>query len=229
MPSCCAVARQCRPRVLYLWFLAQLCVRTTAHIDPLRYHPRYDGSGHRIDGSGRRLFVRQSVDLLRWTLNMNSGSLTMQFNAGMDVSTLNASRIILQASQTRQAGDQYVRLTEGNTSSGSSDGQDVAVRLSREDWYEVQRAFNVGITLETSWIVIEQGMLRDGANTESNALLNGNAMQAATFQKDLKLENVKWGLIANAKLAIRVRFRRIRSANVADSHGFGAASTAARI
>ena len=184
MLNCYAVVCQCRPRLFWFWLLTHLCVRTTAQINPLRYHPRYDGSGHRIDSSGRRLLVRQSVDLLRWTMNMNSGSLTLQFNAGMDVSTLNASRIIIQASRTRQPGDQYVRLTEGNTTSSSVDGQDVGVTLAKEDWYNLQRAFNVATSRETAWIVIEKGMLRDGANTESNELLNGNAMQAATFQKD---------------------------------------------
>ena len=67
----------------------------------LVHHPRYNGEGHRVSGDGRRLFVRQSVDLLRWTLNMNSGSLTMSFNAGMDVSTLNASAIVIQRSPRR--------------------------------------------------------------------------------------------------------------------------------
>ena len=149
----------------------------------LVHHPRYNGEGHRVSGDGRRLFVRQSVDLLRWTLNMNSGSLTMSFNAGMDVSTLNASAIVIQRSQTRADGDPFVRLSD-NTTSASSDGPDLAVKLSREDWYALQRAYTIGTAKETSWIVLDVGAIRDLANTESNAVANGAALQVSTFQQD---------------------------------------------
>ena len=85
------------------------------------------------------LSAQTRVFIMEWTMNIDMCSLEFLFNAGMDISSLNATKFILQQNETighdpsgNPYGGMYVRLSS-NTTSYSLDGPAVSLTLGQQD------------------------------------------------------------------------------------------------
>jgi hypothetical protein len=132
------------------------------------------------------------VQLQKWTLNMNEGTIDLIFNAGMDVTTLNASGLTIQQNgsipwsmRPDYPSMATVRLTDNTTSQSATGGvSDITLTLGFEDHHALQSTQNLATSLEDSWITLDASFMLDMAGVETDPIDDQTAMQATSIQGD---------------------------------------------
>jgi hypothetical protein len=128
---------------------------------------------------------------MEWSINIDLCSMEFLFNAGMDISSLNASKIVLQQNQTVGTGEHNgiyyggmeYRLTE-NSTSYSLDGPAVTIQMGQHDCDGMQAAYQLADNLATSWLRNDEGAMMDLSGNNLEELTDGNAIQASAFLDD---------------------------------------------
>ena len=136
----------------------------------------------KLSGQRRGLVA---VVLESWTINANDGVVRMTFNAGMKISTVNASAVSLQQNKTvgGVTGYQSFRMCTC-TSSTSIDGPDITLAFNRTDLLQLQVNDKLGVDLASSWLIFESNFAQTLAGGYPDPILDGNAMQASEYIKD---------------------------------------------
>jgi hypothetical protein len=131
------------------------------------------------------------VYIMEWSINIDLCSIEFLFNAGMDISSLNATKIVIQQNETIGAnpntGEPYggmaYRLSE-NSTSYSLDGPSVTLSMGQRDCDGIQAAYTLADNQETSWLINDEGAMLDLSGNKLEELTDGNAIMASGFLDD---------------------------------------------
>jgi hypothetical protein len=116
--------------------------------------------------------------LVSWTLDIDRGTIGLTWNSGMDISSLDASKITIQ--QNRTIGPPYNLMSytlTSNSTSYSLDGPSVEVTVGSLDQYGYQAAYLMSQDKATTWLTMKTGAMLDLAGTPNQPIVDGNAMQ----------------------------------------------------
>ncbi|XP_062519236.1 uncharacterized protein LOC134194325 [Corticium candelabrum] len=125
-------------------------------------------------------FVKPTVE--SYTVDMNSGLLTFNFDEPMDPSTLDATSLVLQTSPLSSYLPRVYRLTGGTSPSG--DGLQLLLYLSDDDLNEIKRKEELFINSETSYLVVDSDFIKDMSGNNIAKISNGYALQASNYAND---------------------------------------------
>jgi hypothetical protein len=123
-----------------------------------------------------------AATLSGFDLNMNAETLTLHFNETMNASSLVIGGITLQVSSNSTADGQH----QLNSSSvvTSSPGLDLVISLSLDD-LNTMKLKQIGTSEISSFVVMEQGTVKDMTGVGANAVVNGvNAIAVDDFVVD---------------------------------------------
>ena len=118
--------------------------------------------------------------LVSLQVNMDLGTLLLSFDEPVDVSTLNASDLVVQ-STADGSGSQY-RLTGGV--SGSSDGRLVMLNLTTADLNAIKLDDALLTARASSFVSLGPSLVLDMAGNPVNPISDSSALQAAVYEGD---------------------------------------------
>eukprot|EP00042_Codosiga_hollandica_P059493 m.918095 g.918095 ORF g.918095 m.918095 type:complete len:4523 (+) comp60173_c0_seq1:4307-17875(+) len=118
--------------------------------------------------------------LSNFTLDMNTGVLTLVFDTVVLVSTLQADKITLQSHSTLQS--PFYKLTGGTT--GSSDGYEIALQLSVADMNELKKLVGLATATSNTFISMTSETIKSVPGTPMIAVVSDSARQASAFTPD---------------------------------------------
>lgn len=117
-----------------------------------------------------------------FSLNLNAGSLTLNFSETVNASTLNVSGVVLLNS----AGSSSIRLSLMDYPTGSEtqsdNGASLIVMLGSTDLNEIKRLTDLGTTVANTFIEIDNGSIYDMVNLPNKAL--PSSLQAQSIIND---------------------------------------------
>ena len=128
---------------------------------------------------------RTQPKLDMFTVDLNTGLLTLFFNEPVNSSTYTANALIVQNAQRSRTG---VRLTTSTTM--SPNGLFIVINVSLEDLNEIKRIDTLFIDRDTSYITFTTEFILDMNGNPIVAILNGNAQKAVSYIPDTNLPSV---------------------------------------
>jgi hypothetical protein len=143
----------------------------------------------------------KAPSLLQADLNMNAGELTLRFSETVQVSTFNATQIVIQNANIRDQA-QSVQLSSASTSN-SADGTVVIVNLSEKDTNAIKAAASLATVSNTdAFVAVTKTAIKD-MNTNN---VEAKALRVTAFTKDVsKPKLVDFDLNMDAK-QLELRF-----------------------
>ena len=146
-----------------------------------------DVSGRGIVAStpqGVRSFIRDSnqPDLLRFSLDMNTGLLSLTFDDIVSVSTLSTPELVLQASQSLA-----LSYTLSSVTSGSPDGYVVDINLTSTDLNAIKARRGLAESQNTTFASLSASLIRDVSALTVNPITPDAALRASQFTNDTTL------------------------------------------
>ena len=135
-------------------------------------------------GRPAQLFVedRTNPSLTNWTLDMNTGKVTLIFDDVMKAPSLNAIHITLQGDGRGAITANTFRLRGSSTS--SPDGYTITVDLSSSDTNEIKQRMGLATSLADSFISLTAQAIENQVRLAIIAILPGRAKQAAAYTPD---------------------------------------------
>ncbi len=126
-------------------------------------------------------------ELTSFDLDLNTGELFLTFSETVQVSSLNASELILQADEYSPAGDQ-LSFTGGNSSSRtfstSPDRPEIVVNIGISDLNEIKRLTQLATSNFTTFLTLSQLAIQDMSGNQVVPVPNGNGTQVQRFTPD---------------------------------------------
>jgi hypothetical protein len=143
----------------------------------------------------------KAPSLLQADLNMNAGELTLRFSETVQVSTFNATQIVIQNANIRDQA-QSVQLSSASTSN-SADGTVVIVNLSEKDTNAIKAAASLATVSNTdAFVAVTKTAIKD-MNTNN---VEAKTLRVTAFTKDVsKPKLVDFDLNMDAK-QLELRF-----------------------
>ena len=120
--------------------------------------------------------------VLNYTVDMDIGVLTLNFDEPVNISSIDFTGILLQNGDVSNNVNNEFRLTGGNTVSGN--GLQIVINLLILDLNELQRRTLLFTSMETSYLVIDSSFIRDMNNNPILPIENGAALQTLSFRSD---------------------------------------------
>ena len=117
--------------------------------------------------------------LLQFSANLNLGTITLNFDEPVNVSSLATPGITLL---NDRAGPTSLTLTGGNTT--SENGLQIVINLSVDDLNEIKRLESLYVDLESSYIAIEPFTVSDMNGNPVVEISSANALNASSFVND---------------------------------------------
>jgi len=139
-------------------------------------------------------------------VNMNAGTLTMNFNEPVDVTTLKPKTLVLQDKVSSKPGSEL--LLTGNLTTSSKNGLQIVVKMTDEDLNALKKKLQLFASKETSALRLVKGFIGDMATTANliAAVAADKALAAASYIGDTsKPSLVAFGLDVE-KLQLAVTF-----------------------
>jgi predicted ribosome-associated RNA-binding protein Tma20 len=131
--------------------------------------------------------------LVNWTLNMNTGSLVMNFDETVSTSTLAVGAITIQDAATSTTS---YALTDSATA--STNGTQVNIALSLTDLNAIKNDLNLATSTDSSYLTLTASAIDDMNGNSVNAILDGSAMQVLSYTADATVPTVTdWTLNIN--------------------------------
>jgi len=127
-------------------------------------------------------FDTTSPQLLSFSVDVNTGTITLNFDEPVDRSTLDPTHLVLQGSETFTNLQQMLRLTGGT--SPSFDGLMILLRLSISDLNELKRNDMLYTSIDTAFLTVNYSFVSDMAGNPVAPIMDGNAMQAVAYRND---------------------------------------------
>ena len=123
-----------------------------------------------------------SPQLTEFAVDVNAGTINLNFDEPVDISTFDPTGLVLQAGEVFTHMQQQLRLTGGF--SPSTDGLSILVRLTEDDLNELKRSDMLYTSIDTAYLRIDEFFIRDMAGNPIAVIEDGNARQAAVFRND---------------------------------------------
>ena len=123
-----------------------------------------------------------SPRLVNFSINMDIGTVAMEFDEPVDRSSLNVPSLAFQSSQLSSNLSTEHRLTGGF--SPSEDGLEVVIYFTITDLNEIKRKDDLLTNLSTSFLVLDETFVSDMASNPVKSIGNGDAKQAELFISD---------------------------------------------
>lgn len=120
--------------------------------------------------------------LLRYNLDMDAARMDLFFSEAVDVTTLNVSKLVLQAQRTRWM-DVLYRFTAG-TVNVQPNGVRVELVISNADLNSLKVIRRLAHMRASSYLIVEAEMIKDMAGNFVNTIPDGNAMLCRVFTAD---------------------------------------------
>jgi hypothetical protein len=123
--------------------------------------------------------------LVNWTLNMNTGSLVMNFNEAVSTSTLSVGAITIQNAATSTTS---YTLTDSTTT--SVNGTQVDIALSLTDLNAIKNDLNLATSTDSSYLTLTTSTIDDMTGNGVTAILDGSAMQVSSYTADATVPTI---------------------------------------
>lgn len=130
-------------------------------------------------------FDTVSPRLLAFVANVNDGTLILNFDEPVDVSTFNPRGITLQTMEATTRTDQTQTLTGGDTM--SEDGLSIVVFLTESDLNDLKRNDTLFTARENAYLTLDPIFIRDIAGNAIAPILDGRALQATRLVNDTSM------------------------------------------
>ena len=130
-------------------------------------------------------FIRDTsaVNLVSFTLDMNTGEMNLTFDDAIDISTFQANGISFQSAQFR-VGSDSVSLTSSSSGSLIS-GFQIAVNISSSDLNRIKQVRLTATSLEDTYITIMASVVDDAFGVDCIAITDGKAIIASEYYPDI--------------------------------------------
>ena len=120
--------------------------------------------------------------LSSFSVDINAGTIALNFDEPVDRSTLDPTGLVLQGSETFTHLQQRLRQTGGT--SPSFDGLMILLRLSSTDLNELKRNDMLYTNIETAYLTVDSIFVQDMAGNPIAPIVDGNARQASAYRND---------------------------------------------
>ena len=124
----------------------------------------------------------QRVELIDFSIDMQTGRLDLTFNDIVLASTLDASAIAIQDDQVSTAAS-TVELTTLSTTT-SVDGYVISVDIDPLDLLMVKSVPGLAVDVNSTWLTLQAFAIDDAFGVDVLAITNGNAIQVGQFTAD---------------------------------------------
>ena len=133
--------------------------------------------------------------LSTWSLNMNTGVITLNFSETVDASTTVTTGFTLQDAASASLGKSFT-LTGGTVS--STDSTQITITLSTADSNSIKAIENMAKAQSNSYIRFDASAVTDMASNVISAIANGSAVQASAYTADTTAPTLSsWALDMN--------------------------------
>ena len=121
--------------------------------------------------------------LYRFSLDMNSGELTLTFTDVIVPSTLRVASVVLQDDSTSSEPHVY-RLT-GVSGTDSPPGYEVLITLGREDLNQLKYKTGLATSINDTYITVAADVVQDLQSSDIIPITNGNGIKAQSYVRDM--------------------------------------------
>jgi Bacterial Ig-like domain len=133
-----------------------------------------------------------------WSLNMNAGTLTMNFNESVYPGSLNPAGVTIQDNGTKY----IASFTLATSTSSSVNGTQVVVSLSSYDLNLLKMENSLARSLASSYLTITSAAITDLAGNSITAIADGSGVQATSYTADTTAPTVSSQYPANSTSVI---------------------------
>ena len=128
-------------------------------------------------------FVPDSTrpQLISFALDMIQGVLDLTFDDAMLASSFDSTAFRFQDT-IRATDNRYHTLTSSYTS--SSNGYEISLQLSDEDFFSIKNVYGLARSMETSWLTMQAFAIDDLEGIDVLAITDGKAIQASNYVVD---------------------------------------------
>ncbi|KAL5489594.1 hypothetical protein EMCRGX_G018704 [Ephydatia muelleri] len=121
--------------------------------------------------------------LLSFAVNINSGTITLNFDEPVDTSTMKPAGLVLQGSVSYIHMNEQQQLSPSTTSS-SPNGLSVVLNFTISDLNLLKANPMLYTSMANSYLAVDRSFIRDMAGNPVQAILDGTALQASAYQSD---------------------------------------------
>ena len=131
----------------------------------------------------RFIMDTSAVNFISFTLDMNTGEMNLTFDDAVNISTFQASAVLLQSAQSR-VGSDLASLTSSSSGSLIS-GFQIAVGINLFDLNRIKQVRLTATRLEDTYITIMASVVDDAFGVDCIAITDGKGIQASEFSPDV--------------------------------------------